>query len=321
MSKNIFEEATRAQLAEQEAETKRLREQEEEKRIKEIAEEQLRAKEELTRDIKPNTIMQTIESVKKNEIATVSLDINDMQFVDCFGRLVAPDEEMKSQLEYLASMSICDGNYVAKVFSYHNVDCLAIGKRDAHDDADDSLEKDIERIKVAIVRGDVVLPTMPTLLGPVKTSGYYMVKLIDVGMKYKGCPIPSIIIGRNAEECAADERQARIAAAEFNGRVRDVSTAKQLLEAGINVVDEYSKNEYRYCVTDDNKALALPGEQPNDLDGHCVADLNDINICEGTDQRLITEALRSRTPERYEDRDEEDDDDNECPLGFCCVEI
>ena len=311
MSKNnIFEQQNKAA---QEA-MKRVRaaeeHQREEQRIEAIAKDQLEKKARLIDGITPNTIVETMEAVKNNEFHTLATDIDDIQFTNYDGKPIQLPAYMRKRLETLYNASIRSGDYEESLFTYRGNDCLAIGIVNAETGSDVSLAKDIERIKVAIVRGDVILPRINTILGPVVMSGYYMVKLANCGLTYHGMDIPSIIVGRDAEECARDEIKARVAAAQLKGRTTDVNTVEQLIEAGIIPVDEYEKDGFRYAVTDDHRALALPGEDPDKLDGACVANLDDMKVPKGTDQKLITSALMGRTPERALPEEPEYDEDD-----------
>lgn len=299
MSKNIFEEAIRAeqQAAEQAkaAEQARLNAEAEAARIKaieEAAEAERKANEELVKDIKPNTIVDTVKDVKDHKVKTIN---------DTYG--------------------IAGNAWIDKIFEYRGHHCLAMGQ------TDEEVLADREAIELAIARGDVALPK--TRMG-LEISGRYVTKEVCI----PGIPV-CLTKGHTEEERAEDERRARIAAAKLTGRLSDVSVAEQLVEADLNVTGELEKNGTRMAVIDgkdvrlfNGKLVAsirdiqaeLPREVADELlvsraniPGRPEHDTNAYD--EGYDDGY-EEGYEKGYDDGYEDRDEEDDDDDECPLGF-----
>ena len=137
------EEATRAQqIAAEEARVAAEAEAARLKAIEEAAEAERKANEELVKDIKPNTIVDTVQDVKDHVVKTM----ND-------------------------TCGVAGNAWIDQIFEYHGHRCLAMGQ------TEEEVLVDRETIELAIARGDVSLPRV--MMG-LEVSGRYVMKEVRI---------------------------------------------------------------------------------------------------------------------------------------------
>lgn len=228
-----------------------------------------RANAELVRDIPVNDIVQTTNDVKQKLVYTTKKEDGSV-----FGLFSG-------------------NNWQQKPFIYNNERCLAMGC------TEEEIAEDERAIKVALARGDVNLQR--TFAGLI--SGRYVVKQLNIN------GVNLLTQGHTEIECAYDEERARIAAAKLKGRMTDVATAEELIEAELDPTREFEKDGIRYIYFKFSK-------NARNFDGDEVANLNDIT--EKLSDDIAIELLKARivTPtydeyDEYDDYNEYDDDEYE----------
>lgn len=306
MSKNnLFLEAISAeqQAAEQAkaAEQARLDAEAEAARIKaieEAAEAERKANEELVKDIKPNTIVDTVQDVKDHKVKTMN---------DAYG--------------------IAGNGWIDKVFEYRGHHCLAMGQ------TDEEVLADREAIELAIARGDV---TLPRIMMGLEISGRYVVKAVHIPGAQPCLTHGHTEEERAEDERKARIAAAKLAGGRMSDvRVaKDIVDAglnatDEIEKNGTRLVVIDGKDARLFSGELVSSIRDIKAELPREVANELLASRADIPeepeydedaYDEGYDDGY-EEGYEQGYDDGYEDRDEEDDDDDECPLGFYCIEI
>lgn len=305
MSKNIFEAAIKAeqQAAEQAkaAEQARLDAEAEAARIKaieEAAEAERKANEELVKDIKPNTIVDTVKDVKDHKVKPM----ND-------------------------TCGVAGNDWIDKIFEYRGHHCLAMGQ------TEEEVLADREAIELAIARGDV---TLPKVMMGLEISGRYVTKEVRIPGAPVCLTKGHTEEERLEDERKARIAAAKLAGGHMSDvRVaKDIVDAglnatDEIEKNGTRMVVIDGKDARLFSGELVSSIRDIEAELPREVANELLVSRADIPeepeydedaYDEGYDDGY-EEGYEEGYDDGYEDRDEEDDDDDECPLGFCCIKV
>lgn len=163
------------------------------------------------------------------------------------------------------------GHHIGKVVRIEGRTCYVCGY------SEQEVQEDEDYIRLAILRGDVALPSFPG--GCI--SGRYITRVIMIGGQ------PVLTVGHTEAEREEDEHQARICYAKLRGgnRITTVNTAEELIDAQLEPTKEFEKNGRKYIYFESQKcARTYSGEK--------VADISDVP--DNLDLDLKIEILKGR---------------------------
>ena len=261
MKENRFVKAMMAEEEAKNAAQEAANAQAEADRIAAIVAAEAEANAKLIEGITPNKIMQTMEDVAADR--------------------VAPAET------YVGTRG---DHWIDNRFQYQGHTCFAAGQ------SPEEVAEDTEAIKIAIARGDVILPVITIRgMGTFEISGRYVTKVIAIPDAISDC----LTIGRTEAERKENEKAARIQAAKLPGvrMVTDPPVAKDANEAQLPVTDEIEKYDNRYMVIEDKTA--------RDFNGNLVADISDIDA--PLPHNVAVELLKGRIEEPVVEESDEDE--------------